>query len=541
MTKLRLNDQNSNTESSDESGYDSGADRTEVMKPLFPTSATKSRVKQKLPPLQSPRVQLLSREGEVVEAMSPGGHITKRRARSRPVSAELLSSAQTTPEEQQVCDIAGLLLPFYLIMLYYQAKSKVRSPKSPQNSIAFPPPRSAHRGALRGRNLSNSSTSSAELGSPPSRFLARIQTGTLQPRGPMNRLDSVSSATLFFGPAIPQPNKPADEPMNIDKPKRQSLALGKSTSPRRGQLHSDSDEEADFFFSSSGPKDSSFTFSLTSEMSSPTKKQRQESVELLPKKFRPRDSGVVLDESDDSLDGVPRASTSVSTVNSGSDGEALVTPGIEPTAASGWPTVGVYNLDEDEDVFTSTSSERSTDAFIMRTLTAGNKSSKTETGKRPPGTPVKKIKTSHMMDRPWQSAVASKIGFPDFDDPRTGKGKRGGKPRKSLPAAFPVTARPARTERQRRDALNFGISRASVSSMDVDAEGEDEEASPSMRRDIKYDGLGMGRPGARPGTDVKGWLMRRSSSGAFSSGSDHTSSTAATPTRLSYAGESFNV
>ena len=77
--------------------------------------------------------------------------------------------------------------------------------------------------------------------------------------------------------------------------------------------------------------------------------------------------------------------------------------------------------------------------------------------------------------------------------------------------------------------------------MDVDAEGEDEEASPSMRRDIKYDGLGMGRPGARPGTDVKGWLMRRSSSGAFSSGSDHTSSTAATPTRLSYAGESFNV
>ena len=133
MTKLRLNDQNSNTESSDESGYDSGADRTEVMKPLFPTSATKSRVKQKLPPLQSPRVQLLSREGEVVEAMSPGGHITKRRARSRPVSAELLSSAQTTPEEQQVCDISGLLLPFLFNNALLPGKVQgSKSEKSPE-------------------------------------------------------------------------------------------------------------------------------------------------------------------------------------------------------------------------------------------------------------------------------------------------------------------------------------------------------------------------------------------------------------------------
>ena len=156
MTKLRLNDQNSNTESSDESGYDLGADRTEVMKPLFPTSPTNSHVKQRLSPLQSPRVQLLSREGEVVEAMSPGGHITKRRARSRPVSAELLSSAQTTPEEQQVCDISGLLLPLYLIMLCYPEFD------------CLPPLCSVHRGALRGRNLSNSPTSSAELGSPPS-------------------------------------------------------------------------------------------------------------------------------------------------------------------------------------------------------------------------------------------------------------------------------------------------------------------------------------------------------------------------------------
>lgn len=107
MTRLRLSDRG--RESGEESGYDSDPDFSQAVKPLFPTSAIKGRVKQKLPPLQSPRVQLLARsgqtkEGEVVEAMSPGGHITKRRARSRPVSAELLSSVQTTPEEQ-VCDI----------------------------------------------------------------------------------------------------------------------------------------------------------------------------------------------------------------------------------------------------------------------------------------------------------------------------------------------------------------------------------------------------------------------------------------------------
>ena len=33
--------------------------------------------------------------------------------------------------------------------------------------------------------------------------------------------------------------------------------------------------------------------------------------------------------------------------------------------------------------------------------------------KKMPGTPVKKVKTSHNFggDRPWQSAVAAKVGF----------------------------------------------------------------------------------------------------------------------------------
>jgi mitosis inhibitor protein kinase SWE1 len=38
-----------------------------------------------------------SPQDEVTEAISPGGHIIKRRARSRPVSLELLESVKQTP------------------------------------------------------------------------------------------------------------------------------------------------------------------------------------------------------------------------------------------------------------------------------------------------------------------------------------------------------------------------------------------------------------------------------------------------------------
>lgn len=47
----------------------------------------------------------LVKDAEVIEAISPGGHITKRRARSRPVSAELLGSAHAPPSQfgEKVC------------------------------------------------------------------------------------------------------------------------------------------------------------------------------------------------------------------------------------------------------------------------------------------------------------------------------------------------------------------------------------------------------------------------------------------------------
>ena len=125
----------------------------------------------------------------------------------------------------------------------------------------------------------------------------------------------------------------------------------------RKRMESDSSEdEADLFFSS-GAADSSFAISLQSMGApSPKKKQKRESLDPLPKKLRPRNSSVVLSDSGDDLDltfndhtnfvmaAMPRASTSVSMTVSSIDDHEL-TPGVGPSAASGWPTV--VNLDDD--------------------------------------------------------------------------------------------------------------------------------------------------------------------------------------------------
>lgn len=425
------------------------------------------------------------------------------------------------------------------------------------------------------RKTSNCSTTSSE-GSPRPRQqrmattnLPRIRTqsNNTQSRQPLSRLSSVSSATLFFGPAIPQTERPAKLLPNstsadghLEVPgsarplinSRHSYAGSSTFSPwASGQ---NSDEEADLFFGD-GPADSSFNFSLTGDTPSPKKKQRTESIELLPKKFRPRDSGIVLDESDGGElfgdDGIPRASTSVSTMGSNSDSEALVTPGFGPGENSGWPTVvSLDSDDDDDDMFhgglrrDGLSADRTADEFIMRYLTGGGKSSSAKTPgepKRAPGTPVKKIRTAQIIDRPWQSAVAHKIGFPEFNaPPLPGAPLAKNKPRKSLPAAFPVTAsKSSRPERTRRNALK--PTDPPVVPMDVEVEAaEEEDASPTLKRDTRYDGLGLGRPPVPPfgpGGAVAGksgrmpWLMRRSSSGAFSSGSETCISVTATPTR----------
>lgn len=391
--------------------------------------------------------------------------------------------------------------------------------------------------------------------------LPRIRTQSNgQSRAPLSRLSSVSSATLFFGPAIPQHD--TGNALTSSVSGDGHLAVPTLARPSAHSRHSyagssnaspwsaghDSDEEADLFFGNNGPADSSFSFSLTGDTPSPKKKQRTEPVEPLPKKFRPRDSGIVLDESDGGElfgdDGVPRASTSVSTMGSNSDSEALVTPGFGPGEHSGWPTV--VNLDDDDDDFgmglrhDGLSADGSIDEFIMRYLTGATKSSTKGHGepKRVPGTPVKKIRTAQIVDRPWQSAVAHKIGFPEFNAPG-GAPKGKNKPRKSLPAAFPMAgSKTARPERTRRDALKPADQ--PIVPMDLEGDAEDDDASPTIKRDSRYDGLGLGRPPVPPfaqGGTTGGksgrmsWLMRRTSSGAFSSGSETCTSVTATPTR----------
>ena len=92
-----------------------------------------------------------------------------------------------------------------------------------------------------------------------------------------------------------------------------------------------------------------------------------------------------------------------------------------------------------------------------------------------------------------------------------------------MPAAFPVPG----TVNHRESRDKFG-----------DTDTEEEEYSPSTRRGKEgYGGLGLGMPPPPTGFKNNGsvlprnrWLMRRSSSGAFSSGSD-SASLSSTPTR----------
>ena len=297
-------------------------------------------------------------------------------------------------------------------------------------------------------------------------------------------------------------------------------------------------DEEDLFFSSP-PANAPFNIDL----SSPTKKRRSDIVEMLPKKFRPRDSGVLLDDSDDELfRSAPQpqrggnlfatsngnSSSSFSSLQSESDIEALVTPSLVPGPSSGWPGVSIVNSNDDlYNASHLSDADDEADAFILRTLTSGNKPSADVPGepKRVPGTPVKKVKTSHLLERPWQSAVAHKIGLPEFDPPRammTGKENKG-KPRPSLPAAFPglYSAKPRRT----------------AGGLSVDLDNEDEEGSPATRKEVGYDGLGLGKPPVPLFSQTciprsKRWLVRRTSSGAFSSGSETAMSRNVTPTRL---------
>ncbi|KDQ57786.1 hypothetical protein JAAARDRAFT_47622 [Jaapia argillacea MUCL 33604] len=526
---------------------------------------------------------------EVAEAVSPGGHVTKRRARSRPVSAELMESVKS-PRLQ-----------------------KTPAPVNPPPAkVAFP---TRSRTRTHNRNKSTSSTSSSSSSDPCSPIprnriptisttsgtsgpIQRTRTDAIQPpagRQPFNRQTSASSATLFFGPEIVLPStqlKTNEQrklnvgstvanrhsyagPGSVSKSpspwftSRSPLkALGSSPSPPMADMD-------DLFFDFDGNHDNSFSFSVDGGTPSPRCKFTTQQKPSLPKKYKPRDSGVVLSDSEDdgagffgdsiggsnnrrggylSVNSMPSASTSVSTIHSSGDEGmgALITPGFGPGMDSGWPSVGVVSLDDDVHHSHSVShppfgagmsADPDMDAFILRTLASstgggvkadgrgmGGGPGEWGAAKKAPGTPVKRMKTTHLIggkERPWASAVASKVGvgFDDFGkigDGVTGKGKGVGKGRKSLPAVFP--------------SLNVGKKKGGGKYIDEAESSEDDaETSPSFaRRDGRYDGLGLGRPSVGGGpAEVfkKPWLMRRSSSGAFSSGSE-TSGSLGTPTRL---------
>lgn len=398
---------------------------------------------------------------------------------------------------------------------------------------------------------------------PTSSILPKLDTQT-QPSRPRTFERMASAATLFFGPTIPDPrkSKPAsDTGANTSSGRKKAVSnrsharnrhsyAGRtsnstkwrddsdtssslSSSPNRRKREDDSEEER--FFNSSDSTSSSS--SLREGNPSPKKRQKLSAPSPLLKKFRLRESGVAFDSSDDDgqpahsrsrpdLLPMPRASTSVSTVNSE---EALPTPGVVPSATSGWP-VADTTLARSED-----ESAEDVDAVILRTLMAGssNAAEGHKGHKKVPGTPVKKVKTANMMVRPWQSVIASKVGHLDFDNnvPKGGRAKS--KPRKSMPAAFPTL--------EKENRATFKIPKLSV---DFDADDDDEDVSPIALRRGRYEGLSLGRgsrpqsSSSRPVNDSKGGrmhmhLLMHKSSSNFSSGGE---TPMGTPTRSTVKG-----
>ena len=305
-----------------------------------------------------------------------------------------------------------------------------------------------------------------------------------------------------------------------DEGDEEDLFFGSSSFKRRSKGDEGNNSFDDSFGWGSAPE-TSFAISIIASTPSPRSKNMfggVPSVPKLEKKYKPRDSGIVMSEDEDSglsalrknggrgfgrsgsmLEAVmPSASTSVSTIAS-SDQE-LITPGFFPSAQSGWPLgpPGIVSSSDSEGAMSLAGMrvESDVDAFIVRTLLQAQQTE--QPLKRPPGTPQKRMKTAGGFgfgQRPWQSAVASKVGF-DFGDHEATKRKevKKGKPRKSLPAAFPI----------------LGTSRKSKKGK-VEESTDEEDGSPST----KYEGLGLGRPSVGK-AGVGSWLLRRSSSGAIS-------------------------
>jgi mitosis inhibitor protein kinase SWE1 len=319
------------------------------------------------------------------------------------------------------------------------------------------------------------------------------------PRASMTRLASTSTASLFFGPSIPQTmtktcsRTASNAAVSLAKPRvnahtlisnRHSYAGNETVvtfpwhslnipSPDSSPLslpHGGHDDEDDMFFEPCGLPEMSFVFNVTEGTPSPRSKGKN-GKDMLPLKYKPCDSGVALSDDEDSagtsLCAIPHTLTSASSLNS-DIGDDLITPGIMPGLDSGWPAFVISGSDDDF----GTNDGVDVDVFILWTLAAGR-------------------------NRPWQSAVATKVGF-NFGGLDLGaapgvKMKNG--PRKSLPVAFPPLGSKKGVDLQGSD------------------DDDDEENSPSTRKEAsKYEDLGLGRPPVSCGpagpVERTCWLMR---------------------------------
>ncbi|KAF8897090.1 hypothetical protein CPB84DRAFT_1710099 [Gymnopilus junonius] len=571
LTRLRLSDLNTSVNDDSEfcgTASDSGCemDEDEPDHSLFLSKPKPISKGAQQYPIVFQSVLKGKETEEVAEAVSPGGHVTKRRARSRPLSAELREQAFKVPKsptrQTGIPFRAGVSRPRYSGPVTFPSAVN-RGLPSPASSSDGGSPRPRRRVA----NLSHSNARPNAEHRP-----------TNPPRAPLSRIDS---AALFFGPAITAPPAQAtrtrtssssnlsssehaqgtrqatqrsnaanrhsyagphssayddgyDREFMWNTFQARGLSPSPGSSPSYPVLHqghsrnasADMDDEDMFFTGVTAI--SPFVLNVTKDSASPSKpslpmKYKSESLQ------RDHDASLISDEDDmastgssvgggDLLIVMPKASTSLSSICSD---EALVTPGVTPEGASGWPNAHVFVEDEDggnaHNTHPYATEREDVDAFIMKALAAASKC--TGMPKKAPGTPVKKPRMNYFGNaRPWQSAVASKVGLKDDCDFKNGKA-----PRKSLPAVFSTTG--GVNHREARD--KFG-----------DTDTEEEEYSPSTRRGKEgYSGLGLGMP--PPPSELKNnssvlprnrWLMRRSSSGAFSSGSDSTS-LSSTPTR----------
>ncbi|KAE9394907.1 kinase-like protein [Gymnopus androsaceus JB14] len=437
---------------------------------------------------------------EVAEAISPGGHVVKRRARGRPTAPNVVDFPKTAPQ--------------------------FRDRVSP----------------------SSSSSSSSEAGSPVSRRRVsglHLPKPATRQRAPFTRVDS---ATLFFGdPAVASTPPVAVAPFSFSRRVTTSISSDTADSPFTVEPRSKMMNRHSY--SGSGPVTPSswrHTPNIVSPQSSPppsyaggdtesydTEDDDSMIVDLpsntsflsrIPERSSRKSdqiskkyTSIGLSDEDEDMDfmesstsseglsGMPRASSSVSSFYSDIE-DGLVTPGVGARASSGWPDAFIVS---DADY----TAEQDVDAFILRTLAAA--ANGTHETKKAPGTPVKKTKVSYFAgQRPWQSAVAHKVGFGAHAEDKVKK-----VPRKSMPAVFPSLGR--------KDSKSF---------LDPTTDSEsDYDESPSNRKD-KYVGLGIGLPSLTKDAPGKRWLMRRSSSSAFSSGSD-SMSIAGTPTRNNGLGD----